>query len=43
MRLKCALIAEAGGIATKALSRVIPMIHLGLSEIEVARILRSPA
>jgi len=34
-----ALITEAGRIATKALSRVIPMIHPGLSELEVAGIL----
>ena len=34
-----ALIAEAGRIATKALSRVIPMIHPGLSELEIAGIL----
>jgi Xaa-Pro aminopeptidase len=34
-----ALITEAGRIATKALSRVIPMIHPGLSELEAAGIL----
>ena len=34
-----ALIAEAGKIATRALSRVVPMIHPGLSELEVAGIL----
>lgn len=34
-----ALITEAGRIATTALSRVIPMIHPGLSELEVAGIL----
>jgi Xaa-Pro aminopeptidase len=34
-----ALIARAGTIATKALSRVVPMIHPGLSELEVAGIL----
>jgi Xaa-Pro aminopeptidase len=34
-----ALIAEAGRIATTALGRVIPMIHPGLSELEVAGIL----
>ena len=34
-----ALIARAGRIATKALSRVVPMIHPGLSELEVAGIL----
>jgi len=34
-----ALIAEAGRIATTALGRVVPMIHPGLSELEVAGIL----
>lgn len=34
-----ALIAEAARIATSALSRVVPMIHPGLSELEVAGIL----
>jgi Xaa-Pro aminopeptidase len=34
-----ALIAEAGRIATTALSRVIPMIHPGLTELQVAGIL----
>jgi Xaa-Pro aminopeptidase len=34
-----ALITEAGRIATTALTRVIPMIHPGLSELEVAGIL----
>ena len=33
------LIIEAARIATSALSRVIPMIHAGLSELEVAGIL----
>ena len=34
-----ALIAEAARIATSALARVVPMIHPGLSELEVAGIL----